>query len=81
MAGNPTGAECRWHGVSERGRLSRCAKAAGVDVEHVIDYAGIQSGRLPEIAKDLGSAAGEAGGRMIDALRRALAKTAAKAAV
>ena len=56
------------------------AKAAGVDIEHVIDYAGIQSGRLPAIAKDLGSAAGEAGGRMMDALKRALAKTA-KAAV
>jgi hypothetical protein len=56
------------------------AQAAGVDIEHVIDYAGLQSSRLPGIAEGLGSAASEAGGllkgRMMDALKRALAKTA-----
>jgi hypothetical protein len=54
--------------------------AAGVDISHVIDYAGSQSSRLPGIAAGLGSAASEAGGllkgRMMDALKRALAKTA-----
>ena len=56
------------------------AKAAGVDISHVIDCVGLQSSRLPGIAASLGGAASEAGGllkgRMMDALKRALAKTA-----
>lgn len=61
------------------------AKAAGVDIEHVIDYAELQSSRFPRIAASLGGAASEAGGllkgRMMDALKRALTKIAEGAAV
>jgi hypothetical protein len=50
----------------------------------VLDYAGIQSGRLPGLAKSLGGAASEAGGIvrswLMDALKRAL-KTTAKEVV
>ena len=64
--------------IMRAGGYRAVAKAAGVDIEHVIDYAGIQSARLPGIARDLGATAGETGDRMIEVLKRALAKTAVK---
>ena len=60
------------------------AKATGLKIEHLADWTGSQSGRLPGIAKSLSGAASEAGsivkGRMMDALKRAL-KTTAKEVV
>jgi hypothetical protein len=38
------------------GGCAEIARQAGVDISHVIDYAGVQSGRLPQIGKNLGEA-------------------------